>query len=649
MKTTFFYLKAMFAACLTLAIFAACSDDDDKSSLSSKIELSSNESEAVLAKPAEDATAITFDIKFTATGEWKAKTSHGWLSLDKKRGTAGEHTILVTVKENKEVVNREAKITIVGSNNAEPVVVTVVQHGIDAELVFNTPDGDGNDDNSMELKINNEAGSIAGTVEVVSNYDWTVEIAEEWLSYEITEAGDNGVSKNISFYADPKKLSSFSEEASVSFTYKSATKATPVVVSYKVKVNIVPTVTFTVNDEEISEFSLERDIDDNLKKIVTVTSNFKGIFSDLPEWLVIENITGESITDQEGIAPFGEADFFTSEQTLIFSLKDEYLDTEKYEPASLKITGSKTGEIEFTPLTVKFNGAGNDYISVNAEGFGQQNTENGYYTFEAEGETSYDFGPGVCKSFSVKAGSTIKWYLAKMENDRPTNININWEDENSDEWWAMVQPKPSTRSKIESQEYNLILKNRNTTDEWIPNAVSKKRYMALFVVPNTVETFADLFNEDGELLPEYEDKFIKVEQKGLKKNYEFVVKGLSLGGTIYELQDGKIIVPATGGEFQVVLEANNIDAETDGLGFYYRITGEPNQEGWDGIASYDPNAPDSFVTATIKGNEDGSVSSTLTITENESQSSRTESSCGFVADTGHELLCKFTIIQKGKE
>lgn len=639
----------MFAACLTLAIFAACSDDDDKSSLSSKIELSSNESEAVLAKPAEDATAITFDIKFTATGEWKAKTSHGWLSLDKKRGTAGEHTILVTVKENKEVVNREAKITIVGSNNAEPVVVTVVQHGIDAELVFNTPDGDGNDDNSMELKINNEAGSIAGTVEVVSNYDWTVEIAEEWLSYEITEAGDNGVSKNISFYADPKKLSSFSEEASVSFTYKSATKATPVVVSYKVKVNIVPTVTFTVNDEEISEFSLERDIDDNFKKIVTVTSNFKGIFSDLPEWLVIENITGESITDQEGIAPFGEADFFTSEQTLIFSLKDEYLDTEKYEPASLKITGSKTGEIEFTPLTVKFNGAGNDYISVNAEGFGQQNTENGYYTFEAEGETSYDFGPGVCKSFSVKAGSTIKWYLAKMENDRPTNININWEDENSDEWWAMVQPKPSTRSKIESQEYNLILKNRNTTDEWIPNAVSKKRYMALFVVPNTVETFADLFNEDGELLPEYEDKFIKVEQKGLKKNYEFVVKGLSLGGTIYELQDGKIIVPATGGEFQVVLEANNIDAETDGLGFYYRITGEPNQEGWDGIASYDPNAPDSFVTATIKGNEDGSVSSTLTITENESQSSRTESSCGFVADTGHELLCKFTIIQKGKE
>lgn len=649
MKTTFFYLKAMFAACLTLAIFAACSDDDDKSSLSSKIELSSNESEAVLAKPAEDATAITFDIKFTATGEWKAKTSHGWLSLDKKRGTAGEHTILVTVKENKEVVNREAKITIVGSNNAEPVVVTVVQHGIDAELVFNTPDGDGNDDNSMELKINNEAGSIAGTVEVVSNYDWTVEIAEEWLSYEITEAGDNGVSKNISFYADPKKFSSFSEEASVSFTYKSATKATPVVVSYKVKVNIVPTVTFTVNDEEISEFSLERDIDDNFKKIVTVTSNFKGIFSDLPEWLVIENITGESITDQEGIAPFGEADFFTSEQTLIFSLKDEYLDTEKYEPASLKITGSKTGEIEFTPLTVKFNGAGNDYISVNAEGFGQQNTENGYYTFEAEGETSYDFGPGVCKSFSVKAGSTIKWYLAKMENDRPTNININWEDENSDEWWAMVQPKPSTRSKIESQEYNLILKNRNTTDEWIPNAVSKKRYMALFVVPNTVETFADLFNEDGELLPEYEDKFIKVEQKGLKKNYEFVVKGLSLGGTIYELQDGKIIVPATGGEFQVVLEANNIDAETDGLGFYYRITGEPNQEGWDGIASYDPNAPDSFVTATIKGNEDGSVSSTLTITENESQSSRTESSCGFVADTGHELLCKFTIIQKGKE
>lgn len=134
----------------------------------------------------------------------------------------------------------------------------------------------------------------------------------------------------------------------------------------------------------------------------------------MPEWLVIENITGESITDQEGIAPFGEADFFTSEQTLIFSLKDEYLDTEKYEPASLKITGNKTGEIEFTPLTVKFNGAGNDYISVNAEGFGQQNTENGYYTFEAEGNTEIDdFGKGISKSFSVKAGDNTNCYLAK--------------------------------------------------------------------------------------------------------------------------------------------------------------------------------------------------------------------------------------------
>ena len=304
-------------------------------------------------------------------------------------------------------------------------------------------------------------------------------------------------------------------------------------------------------------------------------------------------------------------------------------------------------------MTVKFNGAGNDYISVNAEGFGQQNTENGYYTFEAEGNTEIDpTFKGISKSFSVKAGSKIKCYLAKMtENGHPINTNIDWEDpSNEDEFWAIVKSKPSTRSKIESQEYDLILKNRDIYEDWMnPNVASKKRYLALFVVPNTVKTFADLFDEDGELLPEYEDKFIKVEQKGLKKNYEFVVKGLSLGGTIYELKDGNITVPATGGEFQVVLEANNIDMETDGLGFYYRITGEPYQEGWDGIASYAPDAPDSFVTATIKGNEDGSVSSTLTITENESPSPRTERSCGFVADTGNELLCKFTITQKGKE
>lgn len=65
-------------------------------------------------------------------------------------------------------------------------------------------------------------------------------------------------------------------------------------------------------------------------------------------------------------------------------------------------------------MTVKFNGAGNDYISVNAEGFGQQNTENGYYTFEAEGNTEIDdFGKGISKSFSVKAGDNTNCYLAK--------------------------------------------------------------------------------------------------------------------------------------------------------------------------------------------------------------------------------------------
>lgn len=84
MKTTFFYLKAMFAACLTLAIFAACSDDDDKSSLSSKIELSSMRVKLCWQNLPEALQLSRFDIKFTATGEWKAKTSHGWLSLDKK-------------------------------------------------------------------------------------------------------------------------------------------------------------------------------------------------------------------------------------------------------------------------------------------------------------------------------------------------------------------------------------------------------------------------------------------------------------------------------------------------------------------------------------------------------------------------------------
>ncbi len=82
----------------------------------------------------------------------------------------------------------------------------------------------------------------------------------------------------------------------------------------------------------------------------------------------------------------------------------------------------------------------------------------------------------------------------------------------------MVRPKPATRSKIESQEYDLILKDRYIYESPMdPNAASKKRYLALFVVPNTVETFADLFDEDGELLPEYEDKFIENRAKRIEE------------------------------------------------------------------------------------------------------------------------------------
>lgn len=663
MKTIFSYLKIMFATCFMIAAFTACSDDDDKGSSPSKIELSSNETEAVLAKPAEGTTSITFEIKFTSTGEWTAKAAHSWLSLDKTKGTAGEHTILVTAKENKEVASRETTITITG-NDAEPVIIKVTQHGIDSELVFNKPEG-------VELEVNNETRTIAGTVEVVSNYNWDVKITEDWLSYEVTESSDNSVGKNVTFYADPAKLSSFSKEATVSFTYKATTKAIPEVISYKVKVDIVPTITFTVLEREGEEF-VEKEIEeltlikeagsDIYKRPVIITSNFKGSFSqeNFPEWLTIGNNTGDNETTQENILTFSETDFFESRQTFIFSLKDEYLNTDGY-TNELKVVGENTGEATLPALTVKVESI-DSYIAVNTEGFGTINDYNMCYTFGATGtymSENFQNSTGVDKIFSVKAGNhdDVTFYLLKMENGFPTktDVNIQTTEESEDyQYWATIEEveTPQIRGLITSKNYRFIFDSRNKQEDYMGGDSSKDRYVALFVVPKSkAPTIADLFDEEGNVKPEY-DNFIRIEQKGLKKEYQFTITGLSSeDGKTYNLDEhGNITVPAAAGKYKIEFEEgqHNIDMEADQLQFYFQITGEPHQTGWEGTPAYEADPISPFVQVEFEYvNHSYTGNIYLQIAENTSKDQRIQVACGFAVDI--ELLCKFDITQEGKK
>lgn len=652
MKTIFSYLKIMLATCFMIAAFTACSDDEDKGSSSSKIELSSNETEAVLAKPAEGATSITFEVRFTSTGEWTAKAAHSWLSLDKTKGTAGEHTILVTAKENKEVASRETTITIVG-NGTEPVVIKVTQHGIDSELVFNKPEG-------LELEVNDHPTlkTIAGTVEVVSNYNWDIKITEDWLSYEVTESSDNSVGKNVTFYADPAKLSSFYKEATVSFTYKAATKAIPEVVSYKVKVDIVPTITFTINEsegeKEVKEITLTKEAGSDIyKRAVTITSNFKGSFSkeNFPEWLTIENSTGDDETTQENILTFSETDFFKSEQTFIFSLKDEYLNTDGY-TNELKVVGENTGENILPTLTVKVESF-DSYIAVNTEKFGTINDYNMCYTFDAQGDYTSEniLEKGVCKEFSVKTEDhdDIAFYLLEMVNGFPTDtdVNIATTEESEDyKYWAAIEKVEtnSTRNPITSKTYKLAFEGRKDGEY-------EDRYVALFVVSKSkVPTIADLFDEEGKVKPEYDNNFTRIEQKGLKKEYQFTIKGLisKKGGISYPLNNGKIKgIPAEGGDFVIEYQENNLDSDEQ-LQFYYNIEGDPHKADWTGVPNYDAENIFKFVEPDFSENP----IIVLKISENTEEQERTQYACGFAVYIGEnikdELLCKFDITQNGK-
>lgn len=86
------------------------------------------------------------------------------------------------------------------------------------------------------IQISDDSKAFVATVNVTSNYDWTVNTDKSWLSYSKAQDANEDGSYTVTFYADFDKLyetGKYGAQSAVAhFEYTSATR-TPATVDYQ--------------------------------------------------------------------------------------------------------------------------------------------------------------------------------------------------------------------------------------------------------------------------------------------------------------------------------------------------------------------------------------------------------------------------------
>lgn len=573
MKTTIFYLRQLLVLFAVMLAFSACDDDNDDAAGGDITIITPSNNAITCGGTVKD----PFTISFTATGDWTARPSHGWLSLSKMTGGAGDHTIILIVSDNDNFdKSRVGTITITDKVSKKSVDILVTQGAKNAELTFSSKSQEG-----MELEIISDLkepanNRIEGSVDVASNYDYRISLDKDWLGYQTTKNDDG--STNINFrVTDYDKLyndGGYSESTcTVSFVYASQTRAANTV-TYKVKFpGITPYVKFYVSTEEgadaVSSIELEEGdyiysvkVDDDksiletkhtyLKSAVYIKSNIQWGY-DVSDKLKIDNNSGENLS----------AAFFESNTSIKVVLNE--LDTEGF--AEIMKFKDVVSNREVSALDIVFPGTGNSYVYIDRLAF-PIDSDYGYYMFESEGTLE-----GEEVHFTVNAANPddVAFVMAKMRvvNGAPTEVlkeTVNgWNSP-----WGGIE-SVHTRSAIQSNEYLIWMKERNSSDGWGGEGEEafEDRYFALFAVSK--EKYADegvvdawsLFDEDDNLLPELEDKYIVLGQK--KKVIDLSPFSCP------NLAAKTISIPATGGVYNYDYTGLDINDESIGTSIYYDV------------------------------------------------------------------------------
>lgn len=421
-------------------------------------------------------------------------------------GSAGDNTIIVSIDDNEAYKTRIGTITIKDKVSGKSADITVTQGEKDGVLTFST--GEAN----TTLTIDNEKQEITAEVSVASNYDYTMHTDATWLTYEKIGRNDDGSIKYI-FHADPEKLyqaGGYAEQsAAVTFEYQAETRA-PGAKMYLVKfAGITPSVV-----SDIAPVVLEDD-GEVYKATAHITSNILWTMGNKPAFASVEYSGGENNSRQ----------YFETNTAITFIYNKAELQIEG-ETANLTFIDAEGKTLSYS-IDVKFPGVGDDYVYLDNTAF--ELGDNRMHTFEAFGEPDPEMGPAmykdICLNFQVKAANpdNITFYIVRQNFAGAPIYSTyldEWGDESSTDMtgysgWGFVEDPESTfaRSNVETITKSLYIKSRG--NEW--NGSSKEdaeRYFSFFAVSSTkYPTFESMFDEEGNLKPELDGKYVICSQK----------------------------------------------------------------------------------------------------------------------------------------
>lgn len=597
MKTTFDYFKYLFL-CIVVCAFTACSDDDDEGNSNTVIEIADQYKTITCTGADNDAK----EIIFTAKNDWTALPSHSWIDLSKRSGSAGDQTIIVSIDDNEEFKTRIGTITLKDKVSGKTVDITVTQGEKNSYFTFTSVKGESKENGI--LIINNEQQMITDTVNIASNYEYSVVVDVSWLSYKKVSTNADGSAKYV-FYADPAKLyeaTGYKEDiATVSFEYQAATRV-PATKTYQVKfAGITPKI-----EADASPVVLE-DNGEVYKATVHVTSNIvwtlgndKLAFADI-------EYNGEGNNSMH---------YFETETSISITYNKTELQIEP-EEGKLTFVGSDGKVLEYA-VSVKYPGVGDDYVYLNEESFHLNGDRMCIFNAFREASSPYD---KITLDFQVKAAhpENLVFYVVRQNyqgaNVYSTFLKGEYEESTdmTDEYsgWGYVKDPTDelTRANVTTVTKRLFINPRSSYE--FGSSEDEERYFAVFAVSSTkYPTFEDMFDDDGVLKEELMDKFINCSQKASSSVTDFECP---------DLKDKTIQVGAQGETLTFQYFGLDLNAEKWGASWTYgdievfdgKLTSEPENWGTgemiksSDFGEYDPVEGTGTITITVAPNTTG--------------------------------------------
>ncbi|MFR9513839.1 MAG: BACON domain-containing carbohydrate-binding protein [Rikenellaceae bacterium] len=211
------------------------------------------------------AVGESFEVDVTANCQWSLGDLPEWISVDPLSGE-GDATLLITCEPNELTDSREATLTFSAGELSRQLQISQAGAVPFVEI----------DKEEIVMKAEGESVSI----DVISNYTWSIGDHPEWISVDIVSVDpSSGYNATMLITCEPNELTD-SREATLVFSAGDSTAELKVS-----QIGADPFVSLSVTETSVDADGKSFSLD--------VTSNYKWSVGDLPEWISLDPSSGE--------------------------------------------------------------------------------------------------------------------------------------------------------------------------------------------------------------------------------------------------------------------------------------------------------------------------------------------------------------------